>query len=475
MEGLSRGLCCRKPVSPMEPTLEIEPASDEEQDRSEPKLTFRAQARSPRGLLARIRRQRRAHGSPLSLRPMGLPEEVDVEPVRWRVDRRFSHRFLDQDAVKVIRRLNFHGYPAYLVGGCVRDLYLGRLPKDFDIATAATPRQVKRLFRNSRIIGRRFRLVHVTFGAKSLDVSTFRTLAEPTSDDPMIRQDNVFGTASEDARRRDFTINGLFFDVDKGEVLDYVGGLNDLERGVIETIGDPWTRFREDPVRMLRAIKFAGRLGLRLADDVFQAIVDCAPDIQKAAAPRIFEEINRLLERGGAEQSVRLLWKTGLFHLLLPEAASVLEKALSQGRLPPLWQCYGRLDALARGGIVVPIHTLLALLFLEIFDEYLYAPSGGQHRSDLPIFIENELRPIGQRLRMSRRDLYMVKQVLLAQRSFTGATKSKRRKGSTKGLSLKDHFGSAWLLFKTQSEVTGRYQAQRHEWEDRLSSHSHGG
>jgi poly(A) polymerase len=268
--------------------------------------------------------------------------------------------------------------------------------------------------------------------------------------------------------RRDFTINGLFFDVERGEILDYVGGLRDLERGVIETIGDPWTRFREDPVRMLRAIKFAGRLGLRLADDVFQALVDCGADIQKAAAPRILEEITRLLERGGAEHSTRLLYKTGLFHILIPEVAEPIEHALGRGRLPPMWECFGHLDELARRGADLPMHTMLSVLFLELFDEAIYDPDSSNLRRDLPVVIESVLRPIGIRLRMSRRDLYLIKQVLLAQRLFTGAAKSRKRRGTVAALLDRDHFGAAWLLFRTQSEVTGRYQAQRHAWEERL-------
>lgn len=390
-------------------------------------------------------------------------------PVLWKVDRRFFGRFLDPDAVKVVRRLSQHGYAAYLVGGCVRDLYLGRIPKDFDIATEATPRQVKRLFRNSRIIGRRFRLVHVSFGSKRLDVSTFRALSEATSeDDPMIRHDNVFGTAAEDARRRDFTINGLFFDILRGEIRDYVGGLRDLDRGVIETIGDPWTRFREDPIRMLRAIKFAGRLGFRLADDVFQAVIDCGPDIRKAAVPRIFEEIVRMLDRGGAEQSTRLLYKTGLLRILLPEVASILEHALASGRLPPLWECFAHLDELSRRGVDIPPQTMLAVLLLELFDDAVYAAADGTPLRDLPAIIEDALRPIARRLRISRRDQYVIKQILVAQRRFTGVAKARRRRGANASLLAQEHFHAAWLLFRTQSLATGRYQAQRHAWEERL-------
>jgi poly(A) polymerase len=175
-----------------------------------------------------------------------------------------SRKLIDADAVKVLYRLHRAGYQAYLVGGGVRDLLLDRHPKDFDISTDAHPHQVKRLFRNCRLIGRRFRLAHVHFGEKILEVSTFRKRSEPGEDadteDILIRSDNTFGTAEEDSLRRDFTINGLFYDISNFSLIDYVGGLADLNERMIRTIGDPDIRFREDPVRMIRAVKFAARL-----------------------------------------------------------------------------------------------------------------------------------------------------------------------------------------------------------------------
>ncbi len=164
---------------------------------------------------------------------------------------------IDPDVQKVLRRLVRHGYEAYLVGGCVRDLLLNRRPKDFDVATSARPEQVRELFRNSRIIGRRFRLVHVLFqGGKVIEVATFRK--SPKEDDDgaelLIKSDNVFGEAPEDALRRDFTINALFYDLEANQILDWVGGMEDVRRRVVHTIGDPETRFREDPVRILRAL-----------------------------------------------------------------------------------------------------------------------------------------------------------------------------------------------------------------------------
>jgi poly(A) polymerase len=158
-----------------------------------------------------------------------------------------SLRDVDPDALKVVRKLVAGGFEAYLVGGCVRDLYLKRRPKDFDVATSATPEALRRTFRNCRIIGRRFKLAHVFFGPKVIETSTFRTTPMAAEDDPLITHDNEWGTVEDDARRRDFTINGLFYDLDADAIVDFVDGLSDLDRGVIRTIGDPLLRFQEDP------------------------------------------------------------------------------------------------------------------------------------------------------------------------------------------------------------------------------------
>ena len=204
---------------------------------------------------------------------------------------------LDPDAVKIVQRLTRFEHRAYLVGGCVRDLLLERRPKDFDIATSATPRQIKRVFRNCRIIGRRFRLAHIYFqNGKIIEVATFRGLdgngldaAPADKKDLLIRDDNVFGTAEEDALRRDFTINSLFYDLNNQDVLDHADGMGDLRRKLIRTIGDPEIRFREDPIRILRAIKFAARLGFGIEPKTLAAVHKTRDEVPKAAAPRVLD------------------------------------------------------------------------------------------------------------------------------------------------------------------------------------------
>ncbi len=234
---------------------------------------------------------------------------------------------IDPDADRVVRRLARSGFKTYLVGGCVRDLLVGKTPKDFDVATSATPNEVRAVFRNCRIIGRRFRLAHVFFGQKIIETSTFR--ANPREDedgdgdDLLIRRDNVFGSETEDARRRDFTINGLFYDVEQEEVIDHVGGLDDLGAKMVRTIGDPDIRFREDPIRVLRALKFAARLDFDIEPATYEALLRQRGEISKCAAPRVVEEVYRLLRGGAARRSIELLVETGVLDVLSPQLASL--------------------------------------------------------------------------------------------------------------------------------------------------------
>lgn len=279
--------------------------------------------------------------------PIRLPAPIDDElapslvPAR-RHDVELDHARIDPDAQKVVKRLARHGFQAYFVGGCVRDLLVGRRPKDFDVATSARPEDVRNLFRNSRIIGRRFRLVHVLFGGgKVIEVATFRRNPTPDHDpldangngtgtgdvDLLIRSDNAFGEAHEDAVRRDFTINALFYDLENRQILDWVGGMEDVEGRLIRTIGEPETRFREDPVRILRAIKFAARIDFGIQTEVYDAMVQTRESLARAARPRLFEEILRLLRGGGAHRSIWLAWESGILSVLLPELSAFLDDA----------------------------------------------------------------------------------------------------------------------------------------------------
>ena len=247
-----------------------------------------------------------------------------------RADHCISRKDIDSDALKVLYRLNSLGYTAYLVGGGVRDLLLGRKPKDFDVGTSATPNEVRKSFRNCFLIGRRFRLAHIRFGQKVIETATFRRnsqtvgeIIEHAAEGPF--EDNTFGTPETDAYRRDFTVNGLFYNIKDFSVIDWVGGMKDLNKKIIRSIGDPEIRFREDPVRMMRAVKFSARLGFKIERVTTAAIKKHHSSILTAAVPRVCEEIFRLFTYGCSADAFKLLYKFGLLGDLLPELSRFID------------------------------------------------------------------------------------------------------------------------------------------------------
>ena len=279
-----------------------------------------------------------------------------------RAEHSMSRRDIDPDALKVLYRLRQFDHTAYLVGGSVRDLLLGRQPKDFDIGTSAHPAQVKKLFRNCWIIGRRFRLAHVKFGTKVIEVATFRRQVQPGEEvvadgvpapDPstragaeLVHHDNTFGTPEEDAFRRDFTINALFYDIATFSIIDYVNGLDDLRAGVVRAIGDPVVRFHEDPVRMLRAVALAARLDFAIDPPSLDAIRAHRHGIVRSSAPRLLEEYYKILRGGYAEKIFRGLAEAGLIEPISAE----LHHAAGDG----LWQSLAALDAHRRQHDTMP-------------------------------------------------------------------------------------------------------------------------
>ena len=418
----------------------------------------------------------------------------------------------DSDAVKVVRRLAGRGFQTYLVGGCVRDVLAGVRPKDFDLATTATPLQVTRLFGNSRIVGRRFRLVHVHFRDHIVEVSTFRqqadqvagdavastksadssksrasteateNMAESTdsgSDDVerdlLIRRDNVFGGADEDAVRRDFTCNALFYDVDKNQVIDFVGGYDDIRRGCIEVIGDPETRLREDPVRMLRAIKFAARLDFRLALDLRDGIKVCREDVWKASRPRLYEELQRLLRHGCSFSCFRLLDETGLLRVFLPEIADWIrdERRGVEGEVSGakrFWNSLRSLDRMINGERPVSTVVMLGAPLVHLAGHLLDGAnaSGKKLRGDISTAVDDVMRPLATRLQMPRRDLSRLRTVIVAMRRLLGGPTNRRsRRSSPTKLVRREHFPEALQLFEIYSQATGRHQSEVIQWRER--------
>lgn len=273
-----------------------------------------------------------------------------------------SRQQIDPNTLKVLYRLHREGFKAYLVGGGVRDLLLGRTPKDFDVGTDATPNQVRKLFRNCFLVGRRFRLAHVRFGEQVVEVATFRrqATADDLPEDPEDHRhfaENIFGTPEEDAFRRDFTINALFYDISDFSIIDYVGGLEDLAAGRLRVIGDPRVRFTEDPVRMLRALEFASRLGFSLEEETREGIYARAPLIAEAAPARIREEIMELFRHKVAGTVLRNAGSTGLLPHLLAGFEGDLET----------FDLLERVDARTASGVPADEGFALAALYLSRF------------------------------------------------------------------------------------------------------------
>ena len=248
-----------------------------------------------------------------------------------RSEHNISRNQINENALKVLGRLKSGGYGAYLVGGSVRDLLLGREPKDFDVATDARPEQIRELFRNSRLIGRRFRLAHIRFGREIIEVSTFRAQHSDDNEEHdgrivqgRIVRDNVYGTLEEDVWRRDFSVNALYYNISDFSVIDFVGGLNDIKAGRIRLIGNPVQRYTEDPVRMLRAVRFAVKLGFKIDSEAMKPIFELSGLLNEIPPARLFEEVIKLFTGGVALQTFEQLRHYNLFGVLFPQTDQVL-------------------------------------------------------------------------------------------------------------------------------------------------------
>ena len=246
-----------------------------------------------------------------------------MNPIRQTIH--FDKTLIDKDAKKVVKTLNKAGHETYLVGGCIRDLLLGHKPKDFDIATSATPEQVHKTFKRSRLIGRRFRLVHIMFSSrKYIEVATFRSGKVKTASDGAIVRDNLYGTLKEDAFRRDFSVNGLYYDIQKSQVIDYVDGLEALNNSEIRMIGKPVERFKEDPVRMIRAIRFKVKLGATIDSKISKSITNQAHLLANIPAARLYDECIKLFHNENAYEIFEQLLKFGLLNYLFPQTEKTL-------------------------------------------------------------------------------------------------------------------------------------------------------
>jgi poly(A) polymerase len=369
---------------------------------------------------------------------------------------------IDEEALKVLYRLHHHGFLAYLVGGSVRDLLLGKTPKDFDVVTNAHPHQIHDLFRNSRIIGRRFRLVHVFFkGRKVVEVSTFRSHSEfeemQAEDGQTVRTDS-FGTPEEDALRRDITINGLFYNISDFTIIDYVGGTVDLEQNRIRTIGDPDEKFEQDPVRMIRVIRHAARTGFRIEEKIYHAILMRREEIKKCSPSRVRDEFLRELKEGASAPSLKLMIDTGLIFSLFPDLRRALGDDAISGKKNRefLLSLFGLIDQLIKAGRTIPESILLAC-FVSVFirgipfeHPFLGKREQSHYRTQtLRWAVNHLLNPFS----FPKAPKEAAIQVLTAQSILKYSI---QKGGVTKRFRSKKYFKEAVLFFGIEAEATGR-------------------
>jgi poly(A) polymerase len=366
---------------------------------------------------------------------------------------------LDPDAVKVVRRLVAHHHQAYFVGGCVRDLLLGCAPKDFDVATSARPPELRQLFRNCRIIGRRFRLAHVHFrDGKIIEVATFRRDPPPNGDDDLyLKTDNFFGTPHEDALRRDFTINALFYDLPHRQIIDYASGLTDVDRRLLRTIGDANIRLQEDPVRALRAIKFTARQDLGMAPELYEAVVRHRGLLQRAAPPRVLEEIFRLLRGGAAHRSMWLAHEMGVLGEMLPELSRHLQGDCR--RLHRSCQMLQALDHVVSCRRCPSDAVLLAVLLASPLQEAMAV------QRDTGRAIRDALGPLAERLVVPRKIRDRVRQIMAAQRRLAQPDKVLRS-----SLPKRDYYPDAVDYWEIYQHATGNSGPQLSDRRERLLS-----
>ena len=396
----------------------------------------------------------------------------DMQPkIIPRSEHPISRNSIDPDAMKVLYRLYRAGHTAYLVGGGVRDLLVNLHPKDFDIVTSARPAQVRKLFRNCRLIGRRFRLAHIHFpSGKIIELSTFRgqpdLSGDPESEDRLVRSDNVFGTPRRDAERRDFTINSLFYDIATFSLIDYVGAMDDVKSRIVRTIGEPRLRFQEDPVRMIRAIKFVSRLNFAFEPETWEAILELSSGISRSARPRIVEEMCRLLEEGASERALELLYRSGLLAAIEPVLNEYLARAQQDlvesdpgGQL--LFRLLRGADQMRSRGLRLARPLLLCIWAYPVLHEIDYMSAENPERAAWDC-LQNTLGALG----FARKDIESALDILMMLRRML--VSKKRSRGGKKVTPQMANFAEALLLLSLLSQAGSEGTEDLDRWASKL-------
>ncbi len=396
-----------------------------------------------------------------------------MEPVVLkRPDHNVSRRNISSAAIKVLYRLKDEGYTAYIAGGGVRDLLLDRRPKDFDIATDATPEQIRKMFRNCRLIGRRFRLAHILFRGEIIETATFRAPVPEdetihsdkifrTGEDGQVMRDNVFGTPEQDALRRDFTINALFYNIADFSIIDYAGGLEDLKKKIIRVIGDPDTRFTEDPVRMIRAARFAGTLGFEIEEQAYDSICRNKDKLALAAPSRMYEEVQKLFFCGHAKAVFHWLERTDLLHPMFHDFSHWIDE--DKSRHDWVIQTLEQMDRWRKANLRVHPALLFALVFGE-YHEFLakqLIETGTAPHDAAREAVHKHLQGMCGNVRVPKQAIYLVSDIMSNQLRFH------KTKGRTPQRFLHHKgFPDAFLYFKLSAKAHNRNQELLAHWTD---------
>ncbi|CAK0781661.1 poly(A) polymerase I [Gammaproteobacteria bacterium] len=344
-----------------------------------------------------------------------------------RPEHNISRALISEAALRVLYRLLHSGYNAYLVGGGVRDLLLGREPKDFDIATNARPEQVRQIFRNCRLVGRRFLLAHVHFGQEIVEVATFRAAHDQAEEgeeggvmeDGRILRDNVYGTLEQDAWRRDFTVNALYYNLRDFSVVDFGSGMEDLRAGVLRLVGEPYSRYREDPVRMLRAVRFAAKLGFRIAHDTETPLLTLGYLLREIPPARLFDEVLKLFLGGTGLQTFELLRHYDLFAELFPQTELALEQEEDHFPLTLLARALSNTDERIMAGKPVTPAFLFAALLWEPVRQEARRQSGMPMLETLHFAADCVLQEQVRRVAIPRRYTLQIREIWSLQGRFT--------------------------------------------------------
>jgi poly(A) polymerase len=367
---------------------------------------------------------------------------------------------MDKGVLDILYRLKRNGYKAYLVGGSVRDILLGKKPKDFDIATDARPRQIKRLFHRCFLIGRRFRLAHVYITRdRFVEVATFRAEADPErAAEDRFAANNVFGTIEEDAKRRDFTVNALYYNIADFSIVDYTGGLDDISKKVIRSIGDPDRRYQEDPVRMVRAARFCAQLGFNLSRHDHKAAQNCAHLIKGANAHRMLDELYKILKCGSSAQTVRNMLDYGLIGEWLPE---LLRHGLTESLIKRL----EIIDNCRIKGEEFQNNVLLSALFYDLFAEALDNKKSFQ---DIYNTLRDNFQETISRLHVPRAEWDRMRNTIARQAIFINKGEGKKWNRFEKKFIQNDFFADAYRFFQIMAESESKYSDEIKYWKTKV-------